>query len=94
LSIDHKNPWQAAADPKASFFDLDNIAFSHLRCNSGEANRSKAECPAGHPYDEENLAIHGGERKCRTCKKEINRRHRNTDIYRAKRRKFPSYGRS
>lgn len=33
LSIEHKDSWQASNDPLASFFDLANIAFSHLRCN-------------------------------------------------------------
>ena len=31
LSIEHKQPWENR-DPKL-FWDLDNIAFSHLRCN-------------------------------------------------------------
>lgn len=35
LSIEHKQSWQGARDPKAAFFDLENIAFSHLRCNIG-----------------------------------------------------------
>lgn len=34
FSIEHKAPWQAAKDPVASFFDLSNVAFSHLSCNS------------------------------------------------------------
>ncbi len=33
LSIEHKEPWLQADDPVTSFFDLDNIAFSHLSCN-------------------------------------------------------------
>ncbi len=39
FSIDHAEPWQAADDPKAAFFDLENVAFSHLACNSGAARR-------------------------------------------------------
>lgn len=35
LSIEHKEPWLQADDPVQSFFDLGNIAFSHLSCNSG-----------------------------------------------------------
>lgn len=31
LSIEHKLPWEDV-DPKL-FWDLDNIAFSHIRCN-------------------------------------------------------------
>jgi len=34
LSIEHKKPWQNA-DPRL-FWDLSNIAFSHLRCNRRE----------------------------------------------------------
>lgn len=33
LSIEHKISWERAIDPKAEFFDLGNIAFSHLVCN-------------------------------------------------------------
>jgi hypothetical protein len=35
LSIEHKIPWQYSENPKELFFDLNNIAFSHLSCNSG-----------------------------------------------------------
>ena len=34
LSVEHKEPWQSSLSPKDSFFNLDNIAFSHLSCNS------------------------------------------------------------
>ena len=33
LSIEHKVPWLDSDNPKKFFFDLDNIAFSHLKCN-------------------------------------------------------------
>lgn len=36
FSVEHKAPWMRAADPKAAFFDLSNIAFSHTRCNQLE----------------------------------------------------------
>ncbi len=74
LSIEHKKPWQSAPDPKARFFDLTNIAFSHLRCNigagngGGKASRMKEHCPKGHPYDAENTIIDTrGHRRCREC---------------------------
>ena len=74
LSIEHKVPWQSAPDPQASFFDLENIAFSHLSCNSGArqdgdtANRQKTECLRGHPFDEENTYRRpDGRRNCRQC---------------------------
>lgn len=39
LSIEHKTPWMSSENPIESFFDLDNIAFSHLSCNSAAAAR-------------------------------------------------------
>lgn len=42
FSIEHKVPWQSANDPIKSFYDLDNIAFSHLHCNISNARKEKA----------------------------------------------------
>ncbi len=72
LSIEHKEPWRKADDPKASFFDLDNIAFSHLSCNIGAADRSnqprKTHCLQGHEYTDENTYTYSdGARQCRQC---------------------------
>ncbi len=39
LSIEHKIAWQSAKNPKETFFDLGNIAFSHLHCNIGIGRR-------------------------------------------------------
>lgn len=39
LSIEHKISWQRASDPQAAYFDLDGIAFSHLRCNIRAARK-------------------------------------------------------
>lgn len=33
LSIEHKKAWLNSDKPIDTFFDLDNIAFSHLSCN-------------------------------------------------------------
>lgn len=41
LSIEHKTPWLYSANPRELFFDLNNIAFSHLRCNSGAARKTR-----------------------------------------------------
>ena len=85
LSIEHKAPWLSSANPRIAFFDLDNIAFSHLSCNAGSANqeshynRLKTNCPHGHPYDEGNTRVDpsGRHRRCRTCKRaEDSRRDR------------------
>jgi len=34
LSVEHKIPWLDSENPVGLFFDLKNIAFSHLRCNN------------------------------------------------------------
>lgn len=51
LSIEHMTPWLDSDDPKALFFDLDNIAFAHLRCNIGAARKSNRKlCPSVAAY--------------------------------------------
>lgn len=39
LSMEHKEPWLHADNPEESFFDLNNITFSHLSCNSAAASK-------------------------------------------------------
>lgn len=41
LSIEHKINWLDSDNPVEIFFDLENIAFSHLSCNSRAATRNK-----------------------------------------------------
>ena len=41
LSIDHKHPWLESPEPVKTFFDLENISFSHLSCNSRAGKRHK-----------------------------------------------------
>jgi hypothetical protein len=48
LSIEHKLPWEGRS--AELFWDLNNIAFSHLRCNRPHAygtNRKRRENPEG-----------------------------------------------
>ena len=80
LSVEHIDPWQGADDPKAAFFDLENIAFSHSRCNvraARSANAAKEQCPSGHPYTPENtIRNSSGSRQCRICFNAYRRRWR------------------
>ena len=39
FSIEHKRPWQYEENPKEAFFDIKNIAFSHLVCNISSARK-------------------------------------------------------
>ncbi len=71
FSIEHMEPWASAKDPVKAFFDLGNIAYSHLSCNAGAANREKTHCPQGHEYTDDNTyVLPGGSRECRVCKRD------------------------
>lgn len=50
LSIEHKEPWLDSDDPFGKFFDLNNIAFSHLSCNCGAARQQPGNHPSFHSY--------------------------------------------
>ena len=39
FSIEHKKPWLDSEDPVGLYFDLDNISFSHLKCNFERARK-------------------------------------------------------
>jgi len=54
LSVEHKIPWLDSDDPKRLFFDLDNIAFSHLSCNI-----SAARTPTKIEGLEDKRVVHG-----------------------------------
>ena len=48
MSIDHIHAWQSSPYPKVAFFDLTNIAFSHLSCNiSAKTTPNKILPPKG-----------------------------------------------
>ncbi len=71
LSIEHKERW---LDVDVDlFWDMDNIAFSHLACNSANGerkNRDKTHCPQGHLYGEKTTRRYKGTcRRCTTCEK-------------------------
>lgn len=46
FSIDHIEPWEGTDNAPEKFFDLDNIAFSHLLCNTSHQGKTKAETTA------------------------------------------------
>ncbi len=71
FSIEHKESWMSAEDPVRAFFDLDNIAFSHISCNVGAANREKTHCLNGHEYTDDNVWVQAdGSRICKACGKD------------------------
>jgi len=50
LSIEHKVPWLDSEDPIELFFNLGNIAFSHLECNVRAARPKKPKNKHGTQY--------------------------------------------
>jgi hypothetical protein len=46
FSIEHVTPWLDSGDPVGLYFDLENISYSHLRCNIKDA-RTKAPAQCG-----------------------------------------------
>ena len=39
FSIEHKQSWMRSGDPIGSFYSLENISYSHVRCNVAAAHR-------------------------------------------------------
>lgn len=64
FSVDHKENWSLAENPLEAFFDINNIAFSHMYCNTKEMHerRSAAVDHGKYMYDK-----HGC--RCDVCKK-------------------------
>ena len=75
LSIEHKQPWLHIS--KELFWDLNNIAFSHLHCNvraARSANKAKTHCINGHELVGVNLKpSNNGWRQCRECQRNLQR---------------------
>ena len=44
FSIDHKEPWLDSKKPVELFFNLNNISYSHLVCNSAAAKKYIKGC--------------------------------------------------
>jgi hypothetical protein len=82
LSIEHKIPWLGSENPTNLFFDLSNIAFSHLSCNVGMARRDRNAKHGGHTKYNSGC-------RCDLCKAENARLVRN---WREKKRTSSSIG--
>lgn len=51
LSVEHKIPWIDSEDPKKLFFDIDNISFSHLKCNISARRSVEMKHPSLKSYE-------------------------------------------
>jgi hypothetical protein len=66
LSIEHIDPWRNEPDAKELFFDLKNISFSHLSCNSRYQNQPRrGKGKRGHPT----IKTYRSGCKCDSCQK-------------------------
>lgn len=70
FSIEHVIPWLDSEDPLGLYFDLDNISYSHLRCNVTDRRDNR-------------LVLHGTETmydkhgcRCEPCKEIKSRRQK------------------
>jgi hypothetical protein len=50
FSIEHLVPWLDSDNPIELFFDLENIAFSHLKCNIADSRKTYSECGTVNRY--------------------------------------------
>jgi hypothetical protein len=89
FSIEHKLPWQKQLKPNEAFFNIENIAFSHLRCNSGSHNRLKTHCPKGHKY---NAIRKNGDKFCRICHREVDKKNPRNHDKKKRHDKYIKYG--
>ena len=78
LSIEHKIPWLDKENAKELFWDLDNIAFSHLNCNVS-AGRRHNKGDIKHP------SITSYQRGCR-CLECVEQKRLEISRYRAKKK--------
>lgn len=50
FSIEHKKSWMQADNPVEAFFDLENVTYSHKKCNYGAGSRKRALCGTASSY--------------------------------------------
>lgn len=69
FSIEHKESWIDSEDPVGLYFSLDNIAFSHLKCNVAAGKRMKPWAKCG------TVSKYASGCRCNDCK-EAKKEHR------------------
>lgn len=82
----HRWSWSEANGPIPEGFEIDHLCFvkncvnpAHLEAVTPQVNSKRAgaritHCPQGHLYDEGNVVMDAGRRKCRICLRERSRR--------------------
>jgi len=74
FSLDHKEDWLNSNNPSQKFFDVENIAFSHLKCNCDASKKHKTgvKHPSHRAYNEGCRCD-----ECRSIEAERRRKQRN-----------------
>lgn len=88
FSIEHKKNWENSKDPINLFFDINNIAFSHLSCNiKASVKKNKISYPPGEKWcwsckefkkekDFRPSAIKQRTKECKECNSKYKRDYR------------------
>lgn len=80
FSVEHTKSWQYSANPVETFYDVEEIAFSHLICNvsaSKDSSYSQKQitCSKGHVYS----TVHKNGKlvnRCKECHAQHQRNYR------------------
>lgn len=85
FSIEHLKPWLDSDDPIGLYFDINNIAYSHLTCNSGDRRRTLAPCGTRSAYKrgcrcEDCTKASAKDQRDRYCPKTRQKRYREKGI--------------
>lgn len=86
FSIEHVTPWLDSDDPVGLYFNLDNVAFSHLSCNISDARKLRAICGTDSKY---NTGC-----RCESCKKAKSNRVKSNGTHTSEKRRerYIKYG--
>ncbi len=81
LSIEHIIPWLDSGEAVSLYFDINNIAFSHLSCNSRAGSKIPVPdgmrwCSSCQKAMSADLFTKGRNSYCRPCQQVINRNRR------------------
>mgnify|MGYP002346281941 CR=1 FL=1 len=74
FTIDHMDPWLDSEDPFSKYFDVSNVRYSHLSCNSKASRRPHKKYFS--EEDVKNALLEKGRRYRRSLPDEVKRERR------------------
>lgn len=86
FTIEHKEPWLDSDNPVDLYFDLENISFSHHKCNVGARRKTPAKCGSISKYSsgcrcDECRATNSSISRSRYCPEKRSERYRRNQEY-------------